>query len=676
MDTSRPHVYAPASKATVRTRQRGRIAECPWGTWPETYSDVTDAGDMAAEWREADLRAVERLVRDTSGDQRCPEYGVRYLSMYRDLRDLLYQVSGPDSTDDFSADTRPLIDTLWERYRALRGHEALSTMPFAFPRVAESAPADPTDPHDDATAELAKGYDFCIARAQEEWTAARADSADGNGGTPSAMDALGAHLADWGMSFAPGTGLERRWAVYAAEDDPAFTGWLARLRPRRECHLKDALLMEMSPHEVVETVLLPCTGMFSDSPAGAGYAGEEAWPNSLLVCLTVWADYAGAKDAESSAGRGAFDMLAPAASALAGASGPAADEIKATIVTLYGAKMGLFRPAAQSCTAMWRSRGYDGAVHSSVAALALTRGLVFEGGGLSERCLDIGAAVMAVHDCVDCEADVTNRTAGNLILIAAHQGTSVESILDTVYATVAANWAATDVYGQILLAAVSEQAGGSRWGGPVYAAESRTAGCSADSNLWTNSLSPERIAALRTANILPTTVDELSTIQPGASWHETALAQSRGELLAQPVDDADEPASPTEVLAFSKGTLTLICCASCAECGQDRRLRLDSWAGEAGTATTTRIMHRVRRIRRTVDKTLERLRAQLRSDSRPDAIYRLTAEATMAGTPESRYLMALLEALTIEDALYHGTDLLSYCAGWLSSDPGATRGWA
>lgn len=37
----------------------------------------------------------------------------------------------------------------------------------------------------------------------------------------------------------------------------------------------------------------------------------------------------------------------------------------------------------------------------------------------------------------------------------------------------------------------------------------------------------------------------------------------------------------------------------------------------------------------------------------------------MAGTPESRYTTALLEALTIEDALYHGTDLLSHCAGWV-----------
>jgi hypothetical protein len=640
-----------------------------------------------SEWQEAGVQAVERLIQDTSGNELCLEYGARHLSVYRDLRDLLRRVrewrrAGAQSTaaqhepsgdcwcqdcaHDFLADTRRLIDTLWEQHQAQRGPGTLRTMPFSFPGESASAPGPATpSPHDIATAELARGYDICVARAQEEWTSAQVDCADWNGDKPSLMEALGAHLANWCASFSPSPGVERRWGVYAMENDEAFTGWLAGLQPRRECHLKDALLMDLSPSDVVEKVILPCTGMFSGSPSGKGYTGEDVWPNSLLVCLTVWADYAGAEDAASTAGRGSFDVLAPAASALAMTRGPAADELKATVVTLYGAKLGLFRVPEQSCTAMWRSRGYDGAVHSSVAALALTRGLAFQGGGLSARCLDLCAAVMAVHDCIDCEADVMNRTACNLVLISAHKGHSIECVLDTVYATVAVNWTSTDVHGQLLLASISEQAGGSRWGGPVYAAESRSAVSGTRGNLWTDALSEERVTALRTANILPSTVDALSTIRQGASWHETVLGLSAQELLASPIGDADEPATPEEILALSKGTLALICCSSCAVCGQDRRLKLDSWAVPGDAATSTQIMLRVQRIRSNVDKPLQKLRTRLRSDSRPAAIYHLTAEAMMTGTLESRYLTALLEALITEDALYHGTDLLNYCAGWV-----------
>jgi hypothetical protein len=49
----------------------------------------------------------------------------------------------------------------------------------------------------------------------------------------------------------------------------------------------------------------------------------------------------------------------------------------------------------------------------------------------------------------------------------------------------------------------------------------------------------------------------------------------------------------------------------------------------------------------------------------------------MAGALESRYTIALLEALIIEDALHHGQDLLGYCVGWLQDDDtaGVEKKW-
>jgi len=281
------------------------------------------------------------------------------------------------------------------------------------------------------------------------------------------------------------------------------------------------------------------------------------------------------------------------------------------------------------------------------------------------RTLDLAATVMAIHDAIDCEADVINRTECNLALITAYKGVGIECFLDTVYAALAGHWTATDIYGQFPLGALQEQTSGSRWGGPAYAAEARAA--TAGSNLWVNELSTERVASVVKANVLPTTTELLSTAWQDASWHETALYLSAQEIMASPLSkgNSGEPARLEDILALSKGAFTLICCTSCAACSRDPKLKLGDWATTQDADRSARVIRAVQRARSVVDGPLQSLRALLKSDPRPDAIYRLTAEAFMAVTTESRYMVALLEGLIIEDALYHGTDTLSYCVGWI-----------
>lgn len=657
-----------------RTRQQRRILQGTPGTWPQSRYDLKSS--TSREKQDVVGQVIERLIQDTGRGGLGQEYGAPHLSLYRNLRDLLYRSNNPGTTHPVSngftpANLRLLTDLLWEQERRSPkgGCATISqTNPFVFKfpdndKISQTSPSLYDSPHGIATAELARGYDVCVLRAQAAWTSRNRNQA----GQPDMMAVLGACLADWCASYTPAPGGERRWAIYGLANDKPFTTRLAHLPARRECHMKDALLHGLSPHQVVETILLPSTGMFSDSPFEAGYSGAEVWSNSLLVCLAVWADYAGAADAKSSAGHGAFDILAAPALALAVATGPAAEEIKATIVTLFGAQLGSFRAGPEpSCLAVWRSRGYDGGIHASAAAIALTRGVGYH--PEDERCQDLAAAAMAIHDSVDCEADVVNRTESNLITVSSYKGISVECLLDTLYATFAVNWTSTDIYGQLLLACLQEQASGARWGGPVYAAESRV--LRAGGNLWKDALSVGRVASVLTngPDMLPTTVEMLFTVRQGASWHATALHLSAQEILTSGLGTpgTGKPATMEEILVLSKGTLTLICCASCAVCTQDTRLGLDNWAGALEDAeTSARVMRGVQRIRAAVDGPLRSLRAWLKADSRPDAIYRLIAGAFMEGTMESRYSVALVEALIIEDALYHGMDLLGYCVGWV-----------
>jgi len=371
----------------LRARQRSRLAELVSGTWQESHSDIQKPhpGSQHAALAEA----VDRLVHDVRLAEQVPEYGPRHLALYRDLRDLLYKakeqqqptagflgVEGPNNTHHsycnssaslnrgFSpSDSRLLVDELWEQHRrrqqAQNGHSTTpQESPFAFlDTTTDHSSAIQCDQHYEATTELALGYDTCLMRAQQVWTSSPREP--GHDAKPDMMAVLGTALFDWCSSYTRwNSGVGRRWALYGVMNDAEFVSRLSRLAPRRDCHVKDALLQGMTGHQVVDTVILPCTGMFSDSPSGAGYAGDKVWPASLLVCLVVWADYAGAEDAKSSAGLGAWDVLAPWALALAFARSVAADEIKATTVTLYGAKLGLFRPPpTHSCTEIWRSVG-------------------------------------------------------------------------------------------------------------------------------------------------------------------------------------------------------------------------------------------------------------------------------------------------------------------------------
>ncbi|KAK5661855.1 hypothetical protein OQA88_9959 [Cercophora sp. LCS_1] len=555
--------------------------------------------------------------------------------------------------------SRELTTTLWNCHaaRTTKLFSASTSNPFIFPDLTTNhVPAIPGDHHDAATTEQALGYDECVRRAEAIWLASDSST--------DLMAILGKEISTWCTSYTNWhPGIVRRWALYGAMNDTELITRLSRLRPRHACHMKDGLLQGMNGRQVVDTVILPCTGMFSDSPSGVGYSGDKVWPASLLVCLVVWADYAGAEDAKSSAGAQAWDLLAPWVSALAAARGVAADEIKACTMTLYGAKLGLFLPDPKyGLTQMWHARGYDGGVHTSAAAIAMTRRVPYPE---DKRTLDLAATVMAVHDAIDCEADVVNRTECNLVLLTVYKGIGVEVFIDTVYATFALHWAATDIYGQFPLGALQEQTSGSRWGGPVYLAESRV---DRGINFWKSALSRERVDAVVKANILPTTTKLLSTMPMASSWHEVALRLSADELLASPFGKNTGAAKVQDLLAISKGTMILICACSCSECGQDPKLKFDNWVGGCGDGEyAARVMEAVGKVRSLVDGPLQTIRAWLKADPRPDAIYRITAEAFMAVGPVTRYMVALLEGLILEDALYHGADTLSYCVAWLPS---------
>lgn len=628
----------------LKMHQKARLSELQPGTWPLSRQDAyvqKNGGDIGENGTTQSLETLLQLM-DAHRDNHAQEYGAEQLALYRQLRDSLYQAPRASIQEKFA-------------------------LLFPFPGKGLARASGPAlhDHHDEATAELAAGFDACMAQAQQEWAAL--DHTQQKQQQPDLMAVLGDKMADWCASYTPSCGVDRRWAVYGAMNDKELTKALASLPLRRPCHMKDALCVGLSGHQVVETILFPLAAMFADAPFDATYTGSSVWPLAVLSTLTLWADYAGAEDAKSSAGVGAFDTTAAAALALASLEGSAADELKACIVTLYGAKLGVFRgDPRSSATSMWRSRGYDGAIEATAGCHALARGVPLPE---DPRVLDLAAVCMATHDAIDLEADVAHRTEVNLILVSVFRGIPVQTIVNTVYATYALNWTATDLFGQLVLSIIQEQASSSRWGGPVYASESRLV--TDQGNLWTDVLSDdEQIASVIEANILPTTTDALSAILPKqnvVSWHGLVLAASAQEILAKSFAaasvDHGQPIGMAEITQLSKGTLTLLACTSCSLCGANTKLGLDDWL--VSDADGARVILAVDRIREVIDAPLQRLREWIASDHRPDAIYRITAEAFMAGTLDSRYTVALLEALIIEDALYHGQDLIGYCVGWL-----------
>jgi hypothetical protein len=112
---------------------------------------------------------------------------------------------------------------------------------------------------------------------------------------------------------------------------------------------------------------------------------------------------------------------------------------------------------------------------------------------------------------------------------------------------------------QLVLSIIQEQASSSRWGGPVYASESRVV--RDRGNQWTDALSDGQIASIVEANILPTITARLGAIsqQRVVSWHDVALAASADEILASPIasSQTDGPVHVREITALSKRTLTL-----------------------------------------------------------------------------------------------------------------------
>jgi hypothetical protein len=94
---------------------------------------------------------------------------------------------------------------------------------------------------------------------------------------------------------------------------------------------------------------------------------------------------------------------------------------------------------------IWHSRGYDSGVYTSAAATGMTREFLYPG---DLRTLVLSPIVMAIHDLIDCEADVTNKIECNLILIIADKYNSIECFLDTMYSNLATNWTAKGIYGQ------------------------------------------------------------------------------------------------------------------------------------------------------------------------------------------------------------------------------------
>ncbi|KAK4445241.1 hypothetical protein QBC34DRAFT_472833 [Podospora aff. communis PSN243] len=618
--------------------QQARLSALLSGTWPPSRQDA-HCRDSGGDVGSGVLDSVERLIQymDLRRSDHIQEYGAEHLARYREIRDRLYQASATHMNDVFQ----------------LAGK--------GFPRAPGSGPALPDQlDHDEATAELAASFDTCVAQAQKEWVVRQEYH------QTDLMAILGDKMAAWCTSYTPHGGVNRRWAIYSAASETTFTNALASLHARPGVyHMKDALCHGMTGHQVVETILFPLAAMFADAPTSSTYTGSEVWPLSVLSTLTLWSDYAGAEDAKSSAGVGAFDTTAAAALVLSSTDGFAANELKACIVTLYGAKLGVFRAGPnQSLTSLWRSRGYDGAIPATAGCHALTHGVPLPE---DARVLDLSAACMATHDAIDLEGDVTNRTEINLVLISAFRGVPIRTIVNTIYATFALNWTARDLFGQLVLSIIQEQASSSRWGGPVYASEARIV--EDRGNMWTDGLEGTDVESVIEMDILPTTSTELLSVQQEeskvGSWHEMVLAASTKELLEFAVnnfsgdDDSGRTFSMADITQLSKGTLTLLACTSCSVCSSKGELNRGVWHQDS------RLMRMVSSIRGVIDAPLQCLRAWIASDDRPDAIYRITAEAFMTGTLESRYTIALLEALIIEDALYHGQDRIGYCVGWL-----------
>lgn len=704
--------------------QEKRLAQCPRGTWPQS-EPINPANDVATPLRPSNalvMETIKRLIQKTEQDDGSAEYGTQQLNVYRGLRDLIYESMEeprPAFVGEGATDAGDFVEKLWKQYEAstsanglalmtannplllMGGREDCGRMPgnpnetqplrssFDFSTTPESKHQSSTNwqqtqaAHDRATIELARGYDICESRAREAWTTAKSRPA---GEQIDLMAYLGKSMADWCASYKPSAemamDLRQRCGIYGVEDDNELQERLSQLQVGRGCPMKGGLDRGMSPHRLLETVMIPGAAMVCDSPAGAGagsdcqWSGDAVWPNSLVLNLTVWADYLGADDAKSTVGAGAFDILAATASALAAARGPAADEIKATVLTIFGAQLGHFRlptPApALNLTQVWRSRAYDSAYHTIAAGVALSRGGRYPR-PIDERCLDLAAATTAVHDCIDCEADAANANGCNLVLISAYKGVTAECVVDTIYATLALSWTSTDVYSQLLPSILQEQLAVTRWGGPVYAAESRVDKSSG--NLWRDGLSHFRIASVLAADILPTTSRMLTNALVESrplSWHERVQAMSARELLASPFAvnhdvEGGAEASMDHVLSLSKGTLVLVCCTSCSCCGQDPTLALDNW-WPWDLEASRKVMQVVKRIRGIVDGPLRSLRAALKADHRPDAVHRLMAEAFTATTSDYRWIAMLLEALVIEDALYHGSDVLGYCTSWVPLD--------
>lgn len=288
----------------LRAHQISRIMACPLKTWPESRLEITELHGELVGMQESGVGVVEKLIQDTNDDMNRHEYGTRHLSVYRNLRDLLYgvgeqprlaaRVRGSNSSHDpgscwcqkcvhdFLADNRTLVDKLWERLQVRRAYTSPLPNPLVFPPGEESHSLDATaySLHNNITAELAQGYDSCVTQAEEALTSAWIQpkvGVDIGAEQRDMMALLGTKLANWCTLYTPGPGTEQRWAVYAMEDDEGFSGWLARLQPRRECHLKDALMFGLSTRQVVETVLLPMAGMGCDSPSGGGVTGVKGY---------------------------------------------------------------------------------------------------------------------------------------------------------------------------------------------------------------------------------------------------------------------------------------------------------------------------------------------------------------------------------------------------------------
>jgi len=689
------------NKAIEKT-QKKELSKVPLGTWPQSRSDIQDSyKDGLYDGSGVDVMKYMNFAK-RKGHQ-IPGCGLEHFSFYKHLRDLMHDkdietitILSRNSKNKKRTRTKEEINYLSEPANFLmelrdRVHTMGPGNPFFFPgHGMQYVDIDkPDDGHREANAKLAIIYNESIRLFLRRWLSEGENTRNEIELMERLAGAMTATCFKHSVEFKR-KGLARRGAILSLTWDGPLREWIKGISSRRRTHhMGGALYIGLKGVEPWERLMIPHQALIGDSLSTPGYMGETVFVVALLRGLSIWArgimtekmtaEVSGVLERSTKVhlNHTGVDILAVPALLLAIASGAAADEVKADIIwgmAPVELKAVALRDAEDAehfgTTDIWRSRAYDSNFCGIPAVISLTRGSSFSD---DERCVDLAAAAAIIQDIVNCEWDVFRKYPLNTVLLGVYIEYSTRSIVDTVYAALAQNWTAKDPSAQMMFSSIKDQAVSSLTSGPIYVAEKRP--LSSEGNLWTDELSDERLEDWMVNSILPTAQEKFDDFEESdLSWHEIALRSSAEEILKSPFCNTDGDIHPfavtmENIIGLSKGTLIMICCTSCASCHQSLRLEHE-WSAHLSQQSqdALRLLDGLSRICKAVDGVLRLVRDWLKNSRRLDAMERLIIEPTFEGTLQGRFIAALLEALVIEDALYHGQDLLGYCIGWLPQD--------